>query len=253
MTQTAKLFCRRVLEGQTHGVKSQVSSRQKGDSQSLRPRNQASVQTTVKRPQPKKAREPKALEFDDQDGLNWGSEIMRPSSTLQERLKKLKQPTQNLITALPIEPPTLEPEAEKKGSVTAELRLCKSYVLCVTGLWHFILVRESQHEYQKIWRRIHCRKASMNGDMTTISPIGNEDTREVEEVELGTVKVENIQIKTAEYLSSSVKMDQCPPPKLPEIAVIGRSNVGKSSLINLLTGRKDLALVSKTPGTFCIA
>lgn len=56
-------------------------------------------------------------------------------------------------------------------------------------------------------------------------------------------------IRTAKYVTSSVKLDQCPPATHPEIAVVGRSNVGKSSLINMLTGRRDLALVSKTPGT----
>ncbi len=49
-------------------------------------------------------------------------------------------------------------------------------------------------------------------------------------------------------MKSSTALDQCPPAVLPEFAVIGRSNVGKSSLINLLTGQKSLALVSKTPG-----
>lgn len=49
-------------------------------------------------------------------------------------------------------------------------------------------------------------------------------------------------------MKSSTSLAQCPPARLPEFAVIGRSNVGKSSLINLLTGQKALALVSKTPG-----
>ena len=43
-------------------------------------------------------------------------------------------------------------------------------------------------------------------------------------------------------------VSQCPPPDRPEFAFIGRSNVGKSSLINLITNRKELAKVSKTPG-----
>ncbi len=42
----------------------------------------------------------------------------------------------------------------------------------------------------------------------------------------------------------------CPAPRYPEFAVIGRSNVGKSSLINMITSRKDLALVSKQPGGY---
>ncbi|GLI58595.1 hypothetical protein VaNZ11_000323 [Volvox africanus] len=63
----------------------------------------------------------------------------------------------------------------------------------------------------------------------------------------------NVKVKTAEYLQSCVKVPDCPAPRFPEFAVIGRSNVGKSSLINMLTGRKDLALVSKQPGkTKCI-
>ncbi|OWY25862.1 YihA family ribosome biogenesis GTP-binding protein [Sphingobacteriales bacterium UPWRP_1] len=55
-------------------------------------------------------------------------------------------------------------------------------------------------------------------------------------------------IKTAEFVGSFVKLTQCPPPDKPEYAFIGRSNVGKSSLINMLTGRKGLAKVSVTPG-----
>lgn len=55
-------------------------------------------------------------------------------------------------------------------------------------------------------------------------------------------------ILEARYLISSAKVDQCPPPDRPEYAFIGRSNVGKSSLINLLTGQKNLAKTSATPG-----
>ena len=58
----------------------------------------------------------------------------------------------------------------------------------------------------------------------------------------------NAKITSSEYISSAVNMAGCPPPKYPEFAFIGRSNVGKSSLINCLTSRKGLALVSKTPG-----
>lgn len=57
-----------------------------------------------------------------------------------------------------------------------------------------------------------------------------------------------MEIITADYNGSFVKIEDCPPPKLPEYAFIGRSNVGKSSLINMLTGRKGLAHVSNTPG-----
>lgn len=55
-------------------------------------------------------------------------------------------------------------------------------------------------------------------------------------------------VKSAEFVKSSVDVAQCPPPRFPEFAVIGRSNVGKSSLINMLTNRKSLAMVSKSPG-----
>ncbi len=55
-------------------------------------------------------------------------------------------------------------------------------------------------------------------------------------------------INNATYLISSAKVEQCPKPDKPEYALIGRSNVGKSSLINLLTNNAKLAKVSKTPG-----
>ena len=55
-------------------------------------------------------------------------------------------------------------------------------------------------------------------------------------------------IKSAEFITSAVKPAQYPPEGLPEIAFAGRSNVGKSSLINLLLNRKTLAKVSSSPG-----
>ena len=55
-------------------------------------------------------------------------------------------------------------------------------------------------------------------------------------------------IKSAEYTISSARVEQCPAGTLPEFAFIGRSNVGKSSLINMLTGRERLAKTSATPG-----
>ncbi len=55
-------------------------------------------------------------------------------------------------------------------------------------------------------------------------------------------------IKTTEFIKSSVNNDQCPQANMPEYAFIGRSNVGKSSLINMLTNRKKLAKISARPG-----
>ena len=57
-----------------------------------------------------------------------------------------------------------------------------------------------------------------------------------------------MKIKSVNFLKSSQNLEQCPETTLPEVAFIGRSNVGKSSLINALTGRKKLAKVSATPG-----
>jgi GTP-binding protein len=51
-----------------------------------------------------------------------------------------------------------------------------------------------------------------------------------------------------QFISSSPSLVRCPKPDKPEFAVIGRSNVGKSSLINMLAGRKGLAKISSTPG-----
>ncbi|MFN8775551.1 MAG: ribosome biogenesis GTP-binding protein YihA/YsxC [Flavobacteriales bacterium] len=55
-------------------------------------------------------------------------------------------------------------------------------------------------------------------------------------------------ISSAEFISSNTRMDKCPVADKPEYAFIGRSNVGKSSLINMLVNRKGLAKTSSTPG-----
>ena len=57
-----------------------------------------------------------------------------------------------------------------------------------------------------------------------------------------------MKIISAEFIKSAVWPPQYPPAPLPEIAFVGRSNVGKSSLINTLVGRKTLAKTSNTPG-----
>ena len=57
-----------------------------------------------------------------------------------------------------------------------------------------------------------------------------------------------MEIKTAKYDSSAISVDKCIQTDKPEFAFIGRSNVGKSSLINMLTGNQKLAMTSSTPG-----
>lgn len=57
-----------------------------------------------------------------------------------------------------------------------------------------------------------------------------------------------MEIKSADFVMSNTDVRKCPQDTLPEYAFIGRSNVGKSSLINMLTGRKKLAMTSSTPG-----
>jgi GTP-binding protein len=57
-----------------------------------------------------------------------------------------------------------------------------------------------------------------------------------------------MEIKSAEFVMSNTDFRKCPPPTMPEYAFIGRSNVGKSSLINMLTGNQKLAKVSGKPG-----
>ncbi len=57
-----------------------------------------------------------------------------------------------------------------------------------------------------------------------------------------------MKVKSSEFVTSAVKPEQYPDTALPEIAFVGRSNVGKSSLLNCLINRKQLALTSGKPG-----
>jgi len=57
-----------------------------------------------------------------------------------------------------------------------------------------------------------------------------------------------MEINEVKFLGSYTKLEQCPKAMMPEYAFIGRSNVGKSSLVNALTGRNSVARVSKQPG-----
>ena len=57
-----------------------------------------------------------------------------------------------------------------------------------------------------------------------------------------------MKIKTAEFIVSNSEVDKCPKDQIPEYAFIGRSNVGKSSLINMITNHKNLAKTSGRPG-----
>ena len=66
----------------------------------------------------------------------------------------------------------------------------------------------------------------------------------------GTVpnQISSMVIKEAKFLMSNTRVEDCPAPDKPEYAFIGRSNVGKSSLINMLTEQKGLAKTSASPG-----
>lgn len=65
---------------------------------------------------------------------------------------------------------------------------------------------------------------------------------------LCTNRISVMKINTAEFIVSNSEVSKCPQERLPEYAFIGRSNVGKSSLINMLTNHKSLAKTSGRPG-----
>lgn len=65
---------------------------------------------------------------------------------------------------------------------------------------------------------------------------------------MGDFILNTMKINTAEFIVSNSEVDKCPKERLPEYAFIGRSNVGKSSLINMLTNHKNLAKTSSKPG-----
>lgn len=71
---------------------------------------------------------------------------------------------------------------------------------------------------------------------------------DVQQLQLDLPSAEFSRVRKSVYVSSSVDLKGCPPERHPEFAVIGRSNVGKSSIINLLTSNDKLAKVSKEPG-----
>jgi hypothetical protein len=79
-------------------------------------------------------------------------------------------------------------------------------------------------------------------------PVAPPPDMQLQQLQLQLPSPEFARVRKATYVSSSVDLKGCPPERYPEFAVIGRSNVGKSSLVNLLTGSDRLAKVSKEPG-----
>ncbi|GAQ86732.1 GTP-binding protein [Klebsormidium nitens] len=78
-------------------------------------------------------------------------------------------------------------------------------------------------------------------------PLGERGPRE-DGMKVGDYEPHALKLRSAEFIISSTDVSKCPDTDKPEFAVVGRSNVGKSSLINMVTNRKSLAMTSKKPG-----
>jgi ribosome biogenesis GTPase A len=94
------------------------------------------------------------------------------------------------------------------------------------------------------------RKRKGLGAQLTPAATASKDGQEFKYLQLQLPTPPQTRVTKSVFSKSSNTVKECPPSKLAEFAVIGRSNVGKSSLINSLTGSDKLAKVSKTPGGF---
>lgn len=78
-------------------------------------------------------------------------------------------------------------------------------------------------------------------------PLGDRGSQK-DGMKVGDYEPHALKLRSAEFIISSTDVSKCPDTDKPEFAVVGRSNVGKSSLINMVTNRKSLAMTSKKPG-----